>query len=83
MRLSEQQLVDCTYTLNPANEQRFGKDYLAYGCQGGWMTWAWDFIKDQGVMTDEDYPYTSGDSEMEGECKHRKSKTVGKVKRWG
>ena len=47
------------------------------------MTWAWDFIKDQGVMTDEDYPYTSGDSEMEGECKHRKSKTVGKVKRWG
>jgi len=47
------------------------------------MTWAWDFIKDQGVMTDEDYPYTSGDSGMEGECKHRRSKTVGKVKRWG
>ena len=66
MRLSEQQLVDCTNTLNPNNESRFGKDYKAYGCKGGWMDWAWDFIKDQGVMKSEDYPYFSGNSGEEG-----------------
>ena len=47
------------------------------------MTWAWDFIKDQGVMKSEDYPYFSGNSGEEGQCKHEESKTVGKVKRWG
>ena len=43
VRISEQQLVDCTYTLDPDNEAQFGKDYKDYGCQGGWMSWAWDF----------------------------------------
>jgi hypothetical protein len=47
------------------------------------MTWAWEFIKDQGVMTDEAYPYFSGTSGREGECKHEEAKTVGKVKQWG
>ena len=47
------------------------------------MTWAWDFIKDQGVMTNENYPYFSGTTGNEGECKHEESKTVGKVKQWG
>ena len=83
VRLSEQQVVDCTLTTNPANEERFDKDYLAYGCMGGWMTWAWDFVKDQGVMTNEDYPYFSGTTGAEGDCKHDASKTVGKVKSWG
>ena len=50
---------------------------------GGWMTWAWDFIKDQGVMLNEDYPYFSGTRGTEGECMHDASKTVGKVKNWG
>jgi cathepsin L len=32
VRLSEQQVVDCTLTTNPDNETRFGKDYGSYGC---------------------------------------------------
>lgn len=43
VRISEQQLVDCTLTTNPDNHERWGKDYYAYGCMGGWMSWAWDF----------------------------------------
>jgi len=80
--MSEQQLVDCTYTLNPDNEARFGKDYLSYGCDGGWMSWAWDFQKDQGIMLDADYPYTSGNSSVEGSCQHDSSKTIGRVESW-
>lgn len=70
VRISEQQLVDCTYTLDPDNEAFFGKDYKAYGCQGGWMSWAWDFQIDQGNMTDADYPYTSGNTGTETKCAH-------------
>ncbi|XP_019157411.1 PREDICTED: ervatamin-B-like [Ipomoea nil] len=44
MRLSEQQLLDC----NLKN----------YGCRGGWMTWAFQFIMDNGgLVMDSDYPY--------------------------
>ena len=56
MHFSEQQLVDCTYTFNQDNIDRFGKDYYSHGCNGGWMSWAWDFMKDQGIMLDSDYP---------------------------
>jgi hypothetical protein len=34
-------------------------------------------------MTNEDYPYFSGTTGSEGDCKHDASKTVGKVKNWG
>ena len=47
------------------------------------MTWAWDFHRDQGVMLDADYPYFSGNTGGEGDCKHDASKTVGKVSHWG
>ena len=83
VRLSEQQVVDCTLTTNPDNYNRWDKDYQAYGCEGGWMTWAWDFVKDHGVMTNEDYPYFSGNTGSEGDCKHDASKIEGKVSHWG
>ena len=79
VRLSEQQVVDCTLTTNPENEKRFGVDYGANGCQGGWMSYAWDFIRDQGAMTDKDYPYTSGTTREESKCAHKPNKTVSKV----
>lgn len=41
IHMSEQQLVDCTLTTSQANYDRFGKDYYSYGCQGGWMEYAW------------------------------------------
>jgi len=55
-RLSEQQMVDCTRNTDE-NEERFGKNYGMGGCNGGWMTPAWQFMKNEGAMTDEEYPY--------------------------
>lgn len=57
VRLSEQHLVDCTLTTNSQNQQDFGKDYGNWGCEGGWMSSAWDFQIDHGAMLDSDYPY--------------------------
>ena len=34
-------------------------------------------------MKGSDYPYFSGTTGWEGECKHDASKTVGKVREWG
>ena len=28
------------------------------GCSGGWMDWAFDYIWDEKIMTEEQYPYT-------------------------
>jgi C1A family cysteine protease len=47
-----------------------------WGCQGGLLPPAWEFIMDNGIMTYADYPYTSGTSETEGKCKHDESKTI-------
>ncbi|KAH1063663.1 hypothetical protein J1N35_028650 [Gossypium stocksii] len=46
--LSEQQLLDCS--TNGGNQ----------GCRGGWMLNAFDYIvQNQGITTEEDYPYQS------------------------
>ena len=65
--------LDFTNTLNPDNEAQFGKDYKAYGCQSGWMSWAWDFQIDQGNMTEADYSNVSGNTQTEGKCAHNTS----------
>src|SRR5690606_30643585 len=61
---SEQMLVDC--------------DGADYGCQGGLMTTAFDWVmnKGQGVCSRQDYEYTSGDTRKEGECKMEQCKVV-------
>lgn len=59
--LSEQQLVDCA-TVN-------------YGCGGGWVDKALDYVKQNGLESEQDYPYTAKD----GTCKYDASKVVTKI----
>jgi C1A family cysteine protease len=48
--LSEQELVDCA-----------GGDYGNAGCDGGWMGNAFAYVLDNGISTEEDYPYKAVD----------------------
>ena len=54
--LSPQELVSC--------------DGGNYGCNGGFLNKAFDFLAKHGVVADKDYPYTSGTSGRTGSCKH-------------
>merc|ERR1711872_806117 len=55
--LSEQQLIDCT---------------IDAGCDGGWIIWGFHYIKNNGVESEEDYPYLAVDST----CAYDESKVV-------
>jgi len=52
---SEQELVDCS------------RSYGNEGCNGGWMSWAFEYIKDKGISKRSEYPYTGRD----GTCKKK------------
>ena len=58
--LAEQQLVDC------AKEPK----YQANGCGGGWPWSVMDYVSDNGLCKQEDYPYHAKDEECkETQCK--------------
>jgi hypothetical protein len=43
------------------------------------MDTAWTFQKEQGIMLDSDYEYTSGRTGRETACAHDTNKTIGNV----
>lgn len=62
--LSEQNLVDCS--------SRYGN----YGCSGGLMDQGFNYVRDHGIMSQQDYPYTGKDES----CKFIRSKSVTNVR---
>ncbi|KAL3285480.1 hypothetical protein HHI36_000012 [Cryptolaemus montrouzieri] len=56
--LSEQNLVDCAT-----------EEYGNYGCKGGLMDGAFEYVRLHGIASEDDYPYTATDSN----CKQKGS----------
>lgn len=53
--LSEQQLVDCS------------SDYHNSGCNGGWMGFAFEYIRDHGITQEETYKYTGAEQQCQAD----------------
>jgi len=63
VEFSEQQLLDCS------------SEYENMGCSGGWMTKAFEYVKDHGLQTEEEYPYYANDAD-DHQCKYQFNATV-------
>ena len=74
-------LVDCNNAKNTWNYEDVGidvEDATNYGCDGGWMHWAYDFVGKYGIMAEEDYPYTA----VEGSCYYDSTEVEVGLKKW-
>jgi KDEL-tailed cysteine endopeptidase len=61
--LSVQQLIDC--------------DTKEKGCKGGWPSIAYSYIKSNGIVSDEDYPFAGSNQSCDSQTV--KSRTEGKI----
>lgn len=66
--LSPQDLVSC--------------DNTNYGCNGGYLDAAWQYMKSTGVVSDKCMPYTSGQAGDNGQCPHKKCTGSGMWKKY-
>jgi hypothetical protein len=64
LRFSKQQLVDC--------------ETESKGCSGGSLDGALDYIKKNGIVTEDDYPYLG----EQKQCSFKKEKIITKIKSW-
>lgn len=55
--MSVQQVLDCA------------NNGLTFGCDGGYLEGAFQFLKENGVSSELIYPYTSGETGRTGICK--------------
>ncbi|KAK3533776.1 hypothetical protein QTP70_027345, partial [Hemibagrus guttatus] len=62
--LSEQNLLDCSWS------------YGTYGCNGAWMSNAFDYVLNNGLQASETYPYTSVDTQP---CFYDSNKVVARI----
>lgn len=65
--LSPQQVVSCD------------KGAGDLGCDGGDTVVAYKYMTKAGLQTERDYPYTSGDTGRDGQCKYDASKVLAKM----
>ena len=64
---SEQQLVDCA-----------GEEYGNYGCEGGFQSSAFDYVLENGLALEVDYPYNG----VDGECQDFNVTAVVNIKKY-
>ena len=83
IHISEQMLIDCT--LEGQTDYEFPNDnnYRQGGCAGGWMEYAWWFMRDEGAILEADYPNVSQNTGRNGTCTFEPSKVMGRVGSWG
>lgn len=60
--VSPQQLVDCSH-------------YGTTGCVGGWPPYALDYVKQNGIASDDDYPYYG----YERTCEYEKNEEAATI----
>ncbi|XP_003747593.1 zingipain-1 [Galendromus occidentalis] len=60
--LSEQDVVDCSY------KKFLGNNHNG-GCQGGWPTAVYEYYNQKGLVSEREYPYTSGSTKTHGPCR--------------
>merc|ERR1719461_1428443 len=74
--ISAQEYVDCNLC-DEAGENDLTGQVCAFGCGGGWSQNTWYYVKAQGGTNSwDDYPYESGTTGKEYECRYSKKKNI-------